>query len=103
MILFLVAYILWFPLTILNYFFVKKKGYFRNTAVNIDVFANKEFRTLFNKTLITNQGYKFGQDNETISSVLGKNYLTNTLSTTGKILVKILTKDHVINAISIEL
>ena len=62
--------------------------------------GNKNFRTLFNTTLITKQGYQFGQKNETISSVLGKNYLTNTLTTTGKLLVKILTVKHVIDSIA---
>ena len=100
MILFIVAYILWLPLTIVNYFFVKKKGYFRNTALNIDIFANREFRTLFNRTLITKQGYQFGQKNETISSVIGKNYLTKTLTTTGKLLVSLLTIKHVVNSIA---
>lgn len=98
MILFIVAYLLWFPLTIVNYFFVKKKGYFRNTALNIDIFANREFRSLFNRTLITKQGYQFGQKNETISSVVGRNYLTKTLTTTGKLLVNLLTVKHVVDS-----
>jgi hypothetical protein len=91
MVLFLIAYILLLPLTIINYFVVFKKGYFRSTAVNIDIFANREFRTLWNKTLITKDGYKFGQL-ETISSVLGKNQRDKTLSKIGKSLCWILDK-----------
>jgi hypothetical protein len=103
---FLLLYIAWvllLPLTILNWFFVKrKKGYFRSTAINIDVFANKEFRTLWNKLLITESGYKFGEDFETISSVLGKNILKKTLTATGKVLVFLLTKKHCIKSIKNE-
>jgi len=52
MILFLIAWILLLPITIINFIVVKnKKGYFRSTALNIDIFANREFRTLWNKTL----------------------------------------------------
>jgi hypothetical protein len=106
--LYLIAIILFIPLTIINLVVVGVKhsfkwkilkGYFRETAIDIDRFGNKNFRTLFNTTLITQQGYQFGQPTETISSVLGKNYLTNTLTTTGKLLVKILTVKHVIDAI----
>jgi len=101
MILFILAYILFLPLSIINWFFVKdKSGYFRSSAVNIDKFGNREFRTLFNKTLVT--GHKFGNINETISSVLGKNQLTGTLTRGGKILVWILDKidnNHAIKSI----
>ena len=41
----------------------------------------------------------FGLQGETISSVLGKNILTNNLTNTGKVLVLILTKKHCIDAI----
>jgi hypothetical protein len=91
--LFVTAYILYLPLSIINFFFVEdKKGYFLSSATNLDKFANREFRTLLNKTLITKDGYKFGNINETISSVLGKNESTNTLTKTGKVLVWILDK-----------
>jgi hypothetical protein len=78
-----------------------KKGYFKSSAMTIDKLANREFRTLWNKLLITKDGYVFGDINETISEVLGKNILKNTLSKTGKILVFILTKKHCIDAIKI--
>jgi len=103
MILFIIAYILYLPLSIINWLFVKdKSGYFKSSAVNLDKFGNREFRTLFNKTLINDKGYKFGNINETISSVLGKNQLTGTLTNIGKILVWILDKienDHSLKSI----
>lgn len=91
--LFLIAYILYLPLTIINWFFVNnKKGYFLSSATNLDKFGNREFRTLWNNTLIIGDGYKFGNINETISSVLGKNERNSTLTKAGRILVWILDK-----------
>jgi hypothetical protein len=101
MILFIIAYILYLPLTVINWLFVKEKsGYFKSSAVNLDKFGNREFRTLFNKTLAN--GHRFGDINETISSVLGKNQLTRTLTGLGKALVWILDKidnNHAIKSI----
>jgi len=92
-ILFLVAYIFYLPLSSLNYFFVdNKKGYFLSSAINLDKFGNREFRTLLNKTLITDKGYRFGNIEETISSVLGKNERDGTLTKSGIRLVWILDK-----------
>ncbi len=53
------------------------------TARSIDVFANVEASELFNDILIKSGGYKFGNKQETISSVLGKNQMTNTLTRIG--------------------
>ncbi len=90
-ILFLIAYILFFPLTFINYLIVKKKkGYFLSSAVNLDKYANREFRALWNKVLRTDDGYLFGREGETISSALGKNEKDGTLTKTGKRLVWIL-------------
>ena len=104
MILFIIAYVLFLPLSLINWFFVKDKlGYFKSSAVNIDKFGNREFRTLFNKVLISNKGHRFGDIGETISSVLGRNELKGTLSKTGKGLVWILDKidtDHCFKSIS---
>lgn len=103
-IIFILAYVLFLPLTVLNFFFVKnKKGYFRSSAVNLDKYANREFRTLWNKTLKKENGYKFGNENETISSALGKNERDKTLTKTGKVLVWILDKidnNHSIKSIN---
>jgi len=91
--LFIIAYLLYWPLTIINFFFVEnKKGYFKSSAITIDKLANREFRTLWNKTLKTENGYKFGSKNETISSALGKNQRDNTLTKTGGKLVWLLGK-----------
>jgi len=101
--LFIIAYLLYWPLTLINYFVVEnKKGYFKSSAITIDKLANREFRTLWNKTLKKENGYKFGAENETISSALGKNQRDNTLTKTGKRLVKILDtleEDHCLNSI----
>lgn len=73
-----------------------------SSAINLDKFANREFRTLWNKTLIIKGGYQFGNIEETISSVLGKNERDQTLTKTGKILVSILNmidKNHCFNSI----
>ena len=94
-ILFLVAWILIPPLTVWNLIIVNQKygntkGYFRSTALSIDIWANREFRTLWNDKLRIDSGYEFGREGETISSALGKNQIDNTLSKKGKLLVKIL-------------
>lgn len=71
-------------------------------AVSIDQLNNKVCKELFNDTLITKEGYNFGKVDETISSALGRNVLKGTLTTAGKILVKILDtldKDHCIKHI----
>ena len=93
--LFLFAWILIPPLTVWNLIIVNRKygntkGYFRNTALSIDIWANFEFRTLWNTQLRIDGGYEFGRENETISSALGKNQRDNTLTNCGKILVAIL-------------
>ena len=95
LLLFLVAWFLIPPLTIWNLIVVYRKngsvkGYFRGTALSLDIWANKEFRTLWNTQLRIAGGYKFGKENETISSALGKNERGKTLSKKGKILVAIL-------------
>ena len=95
LLLFLFAWILIPPLTVWNLIIVNRKfgntkGYFRSTALSIDIWANFEFRTLWNTKLRIDSGYEFGKENETISSALGKNQRDNTLTNCGKILVAIL-------------
>ena len=101
--LFLIARFLLLPLTVINYFTVgETKGYFRDTALSLDIFGNREYRASLNKYLITSKGYRFGQQGETISSVLGKNELTKTLTRQGRLLVRILNKidrNHCFNSI----
>ena len=92
-VLFIIAYIFYLPLTVWNYYLVdNRKGYFKSSAITIDKLANREFRTLWNEKLRTENGYKFGVENETISSVLGKNQRDNTLTKTGRKLVWLLDK-----------
>jgi hypothetical protein len=78
------------------------KVWFYRTARAIDVFANVNGAEFFNSIFIINGGYKFGQPKETISSVIGKNQQTNTLSLAGRLLRWILDrieKDHCLNSI----
>ena len=110
-VLFLVAVILFIPLTFINFFCVLYKyrikwstinGFFRETAIDIDRFGNRNFRTLLNMTL-QNNGYQFGNINETISSALGKNKRDNTLTKVGLLLCYILDsidENHCIKSIS---
>lgn len=100
--LYIVATILFLPLTILNIIVVLWKnakakgfwktidGYFMAGAVDIDRFGNHNFKTLWNAILRTSGGYKFGNINETISSALGKNQRDKTLSFVGRGLANLL-------------
>jgi hypothetical protein len=96
--LYFIAIILYVPLTLINTVIVLFKygwkfktinDYFYETAIDIDRFGNRNFRTLWNLILQKN-GYKFGDERETISSALGKNKLKGTLTKTGVIVCKIL-------------
>ena len=70
-----------------------KNDYFIQTAIHIDIFGNKNLRTLFNLTLITeNSQYKFGETEVTISAVLGYNEKHETLTKTGHYVVSLLNK-----------
>lgn len=94
-ILMFVAVGLLIPMTIINRKNVEEKygttdGYYKNTAVNIDIFANREFRATWNKWLKIEGGYEFGRQGETISSALAKNQLQGTLSKKGILLKNIL-------------
>ena len=91
MILFIIAYVLFLPLSFINFLFVRQKGYFKDSAINIDKFGNREFITSLNLCLIkSNSPFKFGNINETISSVLGKNKRFGHLTKFGKIICLIL-------------
>lgn len=102
--LYIIAYLLFLPLTIFNALNVKKKGYFKDTAINLDRFGNREFRFSLNKYLITEKSPdRFGNIEETISSVLGKNELSDNLTTLGKLLCWVLDKiekNHCIKSIN---
>jgi hypothetical protein len=76
---------------------------FRAIAVSIDQLGNVVCSHLFNITLIKKDSkHLFGNPDETISSVLGKNKLNGTLTKIGIILTKILhffDKNHSIKSI----
>lgn len=92
--LFIIATILWIPLTIFNWIIVAfnhglSNDYFIETATDIDRFGNRNFRTFLNWSMQKN-GYEFGDARETISSALGKNQRDQTLTKFGTIIVAIL-------------
>jgi 8-oxo-dGTP diphosphatase len=71
--------------------------YFYTCALAVDQLGNAVMKDLLNDLLVCKSGYKFGNPDETISSVLGKNEESNTLSRIGKILTWKLNKidrDH---------
>lgn len=85
---------------LINYF----SKIFLKLAVGVDQLGNVVCGTLFNYLFIKRHKTKnlFGDETETISSVLGKNLKTCSLTKTGLILVKLLNfldKDHVIKYI----
>ena len=60
--------------------------YFLVVAIAIDQLGNVVMQDLFNDIMITKDGYKFGNEDETISSVIGKNQLLGTLRFMGRLL-----------------
>lgn len=88
--LFLVVAPIGFVVSVLNY----SKFYTCcfSMAVCIDKSGNVIMATVFNLILIKSSGHKFGCVDETISSVLGKNQVCNTLKPLGWFLVKVLDK-----------
>ena len=92
-------------------FFDKLKSlsvYFLEVAISIDNTGNVMMQHLLNDFLLIKQKdtYYFGNKKETISSVIGKNSLTNTLSPLGKALNAFLNwidKDHSFNSIIYDL
>ena len=97
-----IAYILFIPMAIVNFFTVLYKNvkvhgflktmnkYWFTNALEIDIWSNYHFRTTWNTFLRKKGGYKFGKKRETISSALGKNQRDKTLSIPGWILCIIL-------------
>jgi hypothetical protein len=78
--------------------------YFLEVAISIDNTGNVMMQYLLNDLLLIKHPatYYFGNKKETISSVIGKNSLTNTLSILGKALNAFLNrmdKDHSFNSI----
>lgn len=68
---------------------IKKKErnkYLFTIAIGIDQLGNVVCQNLFNAALIKSHGYRFGREDETISSVIGKNHRDGTLTDAGKVL-----------------
>lgn len=71
---------------------------FLSIAISIDQLGNTVMQYVFNDLLICKDGYKFGNVDDTISYVLGKNAHDFTLSKLGMYFCKILDffdEDHV--------
>jgi len=110
-ILFLIATImLWIlsPLFII-YSLIKTpnlSNYFRDTALSIDQLGNTMGGPIMNNVLIKSESlFKFGNPDQTISYVLGKNQELKTLTRMGLFIVKILNKiekNHVEKAVEYE-
>ena len=80
----------------------KTNKYFRLLAISIDQMGNVAMQDLFDDLLIKENGYKFGDVDETISSVLGKNERMKTLSSLGRAIVSFLNfidPNHALNSI----
>ena len=77
-------------------------AWFYAWAISIDQLGNVICKELFNDALIVHKGIQFGNPDETISSVLGKNKKTGTLNFLGKALdwvLNILDPNHSIKSI----
>ena len=78
--------------------------FFMEVALVLDQAGNVIMQYLLNDLLLQKHPttYFFGNKKETISSVIGKNHLTNTLSPLGKALntfLSFIDKDHSLNSI----
>jgi hypothetical protein len=86
-----------FAFQIVTSLFKAVDRYLFTIAKSIDQLGNVVCEHLLNVTMIKKNGYKFGNEDVTISHVLGKNEETKTLSVLGKGLAWILNtidKDH---------
>jgi 8-oxo-dGTP diphosphatase len=86
-----------FAFQIVTALFKAVDKYLFKIAKSIDQLGNVVCEHLFNTILIKKNGYKFGNEDVTISHVLGMNEKTNTLSFAGKGLAWLLNtidKDH---------
>ena len=100
----IVISIIFFPIGfIFSMFYSGRRKYFYNVSRGIDQLGNVICAKLFNLTLIKHYSiYKFGNEDETISSVIGKNKLANTLTFVGRFLyyfLELIDKNHTAKAI----
>lgn len=118
MILYILAIVLAIILTPIGILFTFIKSFYKNScknaiknlnlqfkciAISIDQYGNVVCKDLFNSTLIKKESiYLFGNEDDTISKVIGINKINNTLSKVGIILDNILDfidKNHSLKAI----
>ena len=71
---------------VLTLFFKGRTKFLYKTAIGIDQLGNVVCAKLFSLILIKKKGYQFGNEDEVISSVIGKNLEAGTLSFAGKCL-----------------
>lgn len=99
----IVISIILFPIGFLfSMFYPERKKYIYKIALGIDQLGNVVCARLFNFFLIDITGHKFGNEDETISGVIGKNKRTNTLTGLGVALdciLELLDKNHSVKAI----
>lgn len=67
-------------------------AFFKSLAISIDQLWNTFVQYLFDDVMITKDGYKFGNEDQTISHVLGVNKEEWTLKPMGKLLCCLLWK-----------
>ena len=82
--------------------FKKLGSYWFVMAISVDQLGNVVMGTLFNDILIRKYGHKFGDEDQTVSMVLGVNKKMGTLTKLGKLIADILNKidpNHVEKAI----
>lgn len=82
--------------------FKEVNKYFFKIAVSVDQLGNVMAASMLNDMLIKHDGYKFGDEDETISSVIGRNMKSNTLTIAGRVVRYVLDKieyNHCINSI----
>lgn len=83
-------------------FYPGRRKYLYKIALAIDQLGNVVCARLFNFFLIDITGHKFGNEDETISGVIGKNKRTNTLTGLGIVLdsiLELIDKNHSVKAI----
>lgn len=76
--------------------------YFLTSAIAVDQLGNVMCQDLFNSLLIKDDSTPFGNEDETISSVLGKNQVKNNLTKIGRCLnwlLNLLDPNHSIDSI----
>ena len=96
----IVCSIIFIPLGVLTGFW--KKDYFITVALSIDQTMNVVMSPLFNWILRKKNGFEFGNPDQTISYVIGRNYIDGTLTKFGsfwRLFLDTIEKDHCINAV----